>query len=169
MRISTNNYFKRKFEAYRGDMKNTWRNIKYLIKAKTNCRAISMLNYKGNKITQPVKIAEAFGEYFASVASDLAKTIHGVRNVTPFDYFVNPAVSSFFFVSPATNDEVAAVINAFPTNGGYIKWTPIYIYKKLSALLSKDINELFNSSVTEGILPSSLKLAKIIPIFKAGN
>ena len=127
-----------------------------------------MLNYRGTEITQPVRIAETFGEYFASVASDLDQTVSPVRNVAPSDYFVNPAVSSFF-VSPATRDEVANVINAFPTKGGYIKWIPVYIYKRLSAFLSDRISEMFNASVTEGIFPSSLKLARIIPIFKSGN
>ena len=79
-----------------------------------------MLKYKGNEISQPVKIDETFEEYFANVASDLAKTIHGVRNVTPSDYIVNPAVSSYF-VSTATSAAVAAVINAFSTKGRYIK------------------------------------------------
>jgi retron-type reverse transcriptase len=46
---------------------------------------------------------------------------------------------------------------------------PISIFKNHGQLLSKPLQYLFNLSLKQGIVPTSLKIAKVIPIFKKGD
>ena len=164
---SKEDFFKRKFDMCRGNLRKTWNNLRYLMNAKTNCNTIKMLRYKGAELLQADDIAEAFSKYFANVATELDKSIPQVCNKTPSDYLCNPVLNSFF-ASPSTSAEVSAVIKSFQTKGGYAKWTPVYIFKRLCNLISEPISDLFNSSIIDGCFPNCLKLARVVPIFKAG-
>ena len=160
-------YFKHKFDSCKGDLKNTWKNLKYLMNTKVTSRTITMLRNKGRDLLHPGEIAGAFNEYFTDVGAMLDAAIPRVQNISPTDYLQNPIVNSFY-ANPSTSAEVAKVISSFKTKGGCFKWTPIYIYKSLSDIISGHISDLFNSSIAEGCFPSSLKQARVIPIFKSG-
>ena len=126
-----------------------------------------MIKHKGSEFVGSTSIAEAFNEYFSTVAIELNNKIPPIHHVSPLNYLHTPTVSSFY-VTPATAMEVEAVIRAFPLKGGYAKWVPIYIYRRLSGEISQHISELFNSSVVNGYFPNCLKVARVIPIFKSG-
>ena len=55
---------------------------------------------------------------------------------------------------------------SLPNKGCDINAIPIFIYKKLSMYLSPIICDIFNSSVSEGIFPEILKIARVVPIHK---
>ena len=78
-----------------------------------------------------------------------------------------PANNRFFFITPATPIEIETLIMSLPNKASNINIIPIFIYKKFSAFLAPLICNLFNSSVSEGIYPCTLKLAKITPIYKS--
>ena len=113
-------YFERKFESCRGNLRNTWRNLKYLMNTQINNKSITTLKYRGTDLLQSDRIAEAFSEYFAGVATKLNASIPRVNNVGPTDYLGHRIVNSFY-ASPTSITEVEGIINAFPTKGGYAK------------------------------------------------
>ena len=45
----------------------------------------------------------------------------------------------------------------------------INVVKFVADSLSKPLCEIFNNSIKSGIFPNSLKIAKVIPIFKSGD
>ena len=47
------------------------------------------------------------------------------------------------------------------------KYIPSFIFKKYARILSIVISKLFNASIAEGQFPEVLKVARVIPIFKA--
>ena len=51
-----------------------------------------------------------------------------------------------------------------------LKWNNSYvkILKKVNSFISLVLSEFINQAFYDGIYPSSLKLAKVIPIFKSG-
>ena len=46
---------------------------------------------------------------------------------------------------------------------------PVEIFKSIAHIISPHLSEIVNLSFTQGIFPSSLKIAKIVPIFKDGD
>ena len=159
------NYFKLKFERCRGDIRASWRNVKYLINSNNKKKSLPIINHNGRVIHTPAGIASLFSDYFTNIASELDRDIPR-HNGSLLDYMLNPCLDSFF-VSPCTAAEVSKVITSFPTKGSCSNTIPIYIYKTLAAVLSPTISHLFNSSVTEGCFPECLKLARVVPVYKS--
>ena len=72
---------------------------------------ISYLKDKdGIKISDPVKIATEFNNYFTNVASSIKKKIPRTSK-PPLDYLSNPNLESIF-ISPCTADEVCTFIQS---------------------------------------------------------
>jgi len=73
------------------------------------------------------------------------------------------------FASPVTSLDVFRVIVALPNKSTSMQDVPIFIYKHCAHLLAPIIAEIFNMSIKCGVFPDCLKLARVVPIFKAGD
>ena len=74
-----------------------------------------------------------------------------------------------FFLSPVTSEEIVIEINNLNTSKSTGPYSiPISLLKALHSNLCKPPKILYNCSFNTGIVPNKLKLAKIIPLFKAG-
>ena len=78
----------------------------------------------------------------------------------------NPNESSMFF-SPITEDEVVKIIKTLDArkSAGHDN-IPILIIKKLANELSIPLTYIFNLSLSSGIVPEQLKIARVVPIHK---
>ena len=72
-----------------------------------------------------------------------------------------------FFLSPTDKDEIALIISSLDSTKSV---GPNSIPTKILKLLKNDnscqIVDIFNMSLTSGVFPSALKLAKVIPVHK---
>jgi hypothetical protein len=74
------------------------------------------------------------------------------------------------FFEPTIEQEITAVVKSF-RNGvatGYDN-LPINIIKDCIDLISIPLTHLVNLSISSGIFPDQLKIARIVPIFKTGD
>ena len=78
-------------------------------------------------------------------------------------------VMDSIYSSPSTAGKVALLINALPSKGCNIMSIPAFIYKRLVENLSPIISLYFNESISLGIFPNCSKIARVIPVYKAGN
>ena len=78
----------------------------------------------------------------------------------------NPNESTMFF-SPITEEEVVKIIKALDAkkSAGHDK-IQIFIIKKLANELSIPLTHIFNLSLSSGIVPDQLKIARVVPIHK---
>ena len=65
--------------------------------------------------------------------------------------------------------EVVDIIQSVPNKGGNINTIPITVYKSISNLIAPIVVDIFNSSLSEGVLPDVLKLSRVVPVYKSGN
>ena len=160
-------YFRYKFEACRGNIKETWHNIKYLLNSKSRKAQVPKINYDNRVLHTPRSVATAFSNYFSTIADDLDRDIPRADK-EPLDY-LGPPYQNSFYVAPCTPNEISSLLQSFPNKGCCTNYIPIYIYKKLSDILCPTISELFNASVAEGSFPDCLKVARVVPIYKADD
>ena len=82
------NYFLKYFEKNKTNMKKLWTGIKSIVnvKAKNQLSQISHLTDNGVHITDPVKMAHVFNQYFVIVGSNVDKPITRTRK-SPLDFF----------------------------------------------------------------------------------
>ena len=74
------------------------------------------------------------------------------------------------FLSPVTEEEVVSIVRtcnsktSTDSNG-----ISMVILKKTKQSITKPLTTIFNMSFESGIFPNSMKISKIIPIFKSGS
>ena len=74
-----------------------------------------------------------------------------------------------FFLTPTTDNEVLSVISLLKkSSSGYDNITSDLL-KSSSYIILPSLVHIINLSFSTGIFPSELKIANVIPLFKAGN
>ena len=118
------------------------------------------------KLCDSTEIANAINDYFSSVAPSLASQIPDVGIDLQSYLSRNPHSFVYFEFNSA---EVKKQILSFKSKPSNIKSIPSFAYKCIVDILSPVLAKLTNQSFEEGIFPSCLKTAKVIPIHKAGS
>ena len=117
-------------------------------------------------ITDKVKIANLFKEFFTNVGPSLDSQISRT-GITKCNV---PSLVQSFFCDPITSEEVLTQfcqINAFkaskPEN------VPNKFYKLIAPMICSYVSDIFNACYESGNFPAVLKCAKIIRLHKSGS
>ena len=163
-RMSKRNFYHKFFNDNSNNTKNIWRGINQLLNRKKSKQGNIFLEENG-LITDPLKVANKFNEYFINIADKLCSKIANKNNKFQ-DYLKNPNRSSLF-LKETTPDEIIKIINGLDLK----KSSDIYDISpelvKLSAQpVAQTLTIIFNMSINEGCFPEALKTAKVIPLHK---
>ena len=122
-----------------------------------------MLN--NERIENDIRISKEFNNYFVSVGSTLASKIND-NSCNPLDY-IQSNVQSMAIPNYNEND-VTLAINSLKNSSGWDN-IPTLIAKHVIHCYIKLLVFLINQYLIEGVFPDELKLAKVIPVYKAGS
>ena len=115
--------------------------------------------------TDNIIIANAFNDYFVNVGKSLSANISS--NVDPLSY-VDMCIECI--TDPlVTVDDVMTVISQFNNSAAGHDGLPASIMKKLSNDYAIPLTHCINMSVIQGDFPDTLKIAKVIPIYKGDD
>ena len=166
LKVSKRKYYNEYFLVNVNDSKRIWNGIKQIVhfKPETSQKIIKIV--KNNiEVNDPETIVDAFNTYFANVGTNLAKEIPKVQK-NPLDYIKSPLLNSFY-IFPTTATEIETEISSLKDGKACGSCSiPVPVLKILSAVIGKPLEILFNASFSTGIVPSSLKLANVIPVYK---
>ena len=114
-------------------------------------------------------VASMFNEFFTNVGPDLAKNITTPVGSSVFDYLKNRN-DNCMFLSPVDEKEVHKIVESCKNKSSTdADGLSMNIAKHVITTIIKPLTHVFNTSFKTGVFPDKLKIAKIIPIFKAGN
>ena len=148
-------------------MSSIWKGIRTIVNINSKSkRDIKIINNKGVKLTDPLKIAKLFNEHYVNVGPTIDKKIP--KAIKKFqDYLSNIKIQKTFFLKPATPHEIFDLILSFDINKSLgPNSILIYILKINNNIFSEQLANIVNLSFKTGIYPDLCKLAKAIPIFK---
>ena len=78
--------------------------------------------------------------------------------------------TSTIFLQPCTKQEIMSIVgNVSTSNGVDIYGFSIKTIKTIIPYIAEQLADIFNKSIVSGVLPDSLKHAKITPVFKTEN
>ena len=152
----------------KNNIRKSWAIIKEVInknKSKSNCFKKFLIN--NQIITENDKIVEAFNKYYVNLGSSLAKKIP--LNEKDPTVFIKHSVCSTIYINEVSSNELIIIINSLKdTSPG---WDDIHakVVKQTYQSYLKPLLHLCNLSLTKGIFPKELKIAKILPLFKSGD
>ena len=114
-------------------------------------------------------IADNFNHFFVNIGPNISRNVTGNESTDHRNYLENNYLHSCY-LNPTYPAEVFNIINSFknkPTSNTSI--IPIHVLKSISHIIDLPLSIIINKSFLDGIFPDSLKLSRVIPIFKSGE
>ena len=150
-------------------LKTIWNCIKTLISTKSSKKGSHqlMLNIDNKTTSDDYIIANHFNSFFTPVAGNILKKIPKAKMT--FNSFLTKT-NTKTFLSPTTPGQVPGILKTFNLNKAVgSNSLPIKTLKDLKSEITEPLCTLINLSFNTGVFLNSLKLAKVIPVFKKGD
>ena len=110
-----------------------------------------------------LQVAEKFNEFFASIDKNNQRSIPS-EAVTPLT-----DVNMLLRVDPVSDTEISATIDSLPDKSSSGEDEISNIVKTTKSVVTKYLTSLINQSFREGVFPTELRNAKVIPLHKEGS
>ena len=149
-------------------MSKTWKVINTMINKSKPKKDICQIETNGTIVTDANAIADRFNGYFTNVGVDLAKNIP-VCSKEAIN-FIPQNMEKSLFLAPTTKHEISDIIaNLKQTDSVGHDNIPLKLVRHCKSELAEILSDINNHTILEGVFPNSLKIAKVIPVFKAGD
>ena len=126
-----------------------------------------IFKYENKILSNPNEIANAFCDYFTNIGPNLSKQIPK-PNKTYKMYMKSTPPENSMFLNPTDINEINSTITRLkPNKSSGIDNISTWLLKELQPAICKPLAIMINKSLEQGIFPDKLKIAKIIPIYKA--
>ena len=153
-------------EKARSNLKQTWKNLNEVINRRvTEAPYPGSFIKNGMEIRNPIDIANDFCDYFTDIGLNLASKISST-NSSPKD-FLSGSRSESISLQPLTVDELNNIVKSFNANKalGHDNISMKTIHQSFQNIAQLLVT-IINLSLFTGVFPESLKIAKVIPVFK---
>ena len=163
-RKAERNYYKEQFDLHKTDLKRSWNIIKSIINKEDNRRSAKDIVFLINNkyISDGKLIANTFNNYFVNVGSSLAKNIQ--TETDPLHYI--ESLENSIYIPEIHMYEIRTIISAITNSASCNDELPVSILKQCTDSYLEPMTHLINLSISLGIVPDELKVARVIPIFK---
>ena len=161
-------YFAERFQDCQNDIQKTWKIVRGILNNGDNSLGAKMFIIDNVETTERTKIANKFNDYFINVGPTLASAI--TDNNIPFHQFLgNPCASSFAvtMTSPQEIVEISRQLRSSVSCG--IDNIKPHLAKATIQAIAPLLSEIINCSFINGVVPSDIKIAKVVPLFKSGT
>ena len=165
MRYVEKEYYNRLLYEKKDDIKGTWKIIN-----KSNVSYPEEFYDKGQCIKNGKSIADGFNNFFTNVGPTLAANIKTpVTAQSIFETMGMKNVNSMF-VNPVTQVELFRIVNTCKAKHSCdVDDISMYIVKNSFKAIVTPFLHICNLSFSTGVFPDGMKVAKIVPLFKAGD
>ena len=165
IRLAEKNYYASKLLEVRDNISKTWKIMNQMCGGKSARSQISEIKVSGASIVDPQQMANKFNDFFVNVGPILAKSIPPAVK-PPLSFMKGTFPDSMYFL-PTNEYEISDIISNLKNNDSKgFDDIPLKLIKNCSSSLSEILAYLNNQSFLEGVFPSSLKTAKVIPVHK---
>ena len=162
-------YYKKIISNHKNSTTQLWKTFgKILNQKKVKHKNISNLLINDKKVTEPQVIADSFNNFFCNIGESLANKFSNQNNYDYKKFLKDPASHSIFLFNTNMAEIISTVRNLKNSNSTGHDEISLKFIKLSLPILAPALVKIFNLSLTSGIYPDKLKIAKVIPIFKKG-
>ena len=157
-------YYQDKLNNNYGNTKKTREVINEILNRSSTQKINNSFNINNNLIDDPLTVVQEFNNYYVNVGVNLAESI--IDSTTSYvDYMGERTDNELVFNNISIDDVLLIVRNMKDSSAGYDD-IPAKIVKIVINCIVEPLCHICNCSLSRGIFPSKLKIAKIIPIYK---
>ena len=163
-------YYQAQLLTHKNDVKKSWAVLNKIIGRKTNkCGISDKFCVDGKLESDSNIIADKFCEYFTEIGHRYAAEI-GQTDTHHTHWLDGYRVNNSIFMSPTDPEEILKIIKfQKPKSSSGHDGISMKLLKQIGQEISTPLSIVINKTLTEGSVPDSMKLAKIVPIYKAAD
>ena len=120
----------------------------------------------GSATTDKKSISEHFNDFFINVGPNLAKSIPCV-NKMPMTYLNNAIQETI--LEPVTLEEIKAIVSSLKNNATGFDEINAECLKMSMAFVANPLVYICNMFLSEGVFPTQLKIANVVPLYKCDD
>ena len=162
-------YFCSKLLETKNDIRGTWSIINNLL-CKSKRISPQYILSDDKKIDDSQSIANEFNSYFINCCTDILSNSQDVPMNNTYREYLNDPVSASLFLKPISKCEIIEITKLLRKSSSCgFDTINVNIVKKIIYIIVDPLCYIFNLSITTGIVPDKLKIAKIVPIYKKND
>ena len=168
LKFAEKKYYKDFIISHRDNARKSWSVIKKIINKhrKPSNQSKFQLN-DGTVIDDKKLITESFNNFFINIGPTLAKSIPCI-NKSPLASMGDMVMESIY-LQPVTCEEISKILlDLKNTACGWDEMSASFLGLS-SQFITQPLAFICNQSLTEGVFPEQLKLANVIPLYKADD
>ena len=159
-------YYSNKLELHKNDLSKSWKILRLIIgKDANNSKRKLTFNINNTIVTDSEVIANEFNSFFVSIGPSLASNITCAKD--PLTYV--KGIANSIVVPNVICSDVRTVISSLKNSSPGFDGIPYFVANQCIDNFIEPLTYIINMSFMEGVFPSELKLAKVVPIFKSGD
>jgi len=133
----------------------------------TTCKLPMEFTYNNNSVSRTKNITDTFNQYFLNIGVKLADKIQ--PSMVNYDTFLPLVSKNSLYLYPTDASEVISVCNILKNKRSSGHGEIVSLIAKTSIdTVAEPLAEIINCSLETGSVPNELKIAKVIPVYKAG-
>ena len=162
-------HYDNQFNIHTRNCKKTWSVIREIIGTKKEkAQFPDFFRENGNIISDYLEIANGFNNFFSQVGPNLASEIE-LSDVS-YDSFLSDNNPVNFNFSRISETDILKMCNQLkPKLSSGVDFISNKLLKHISPIIITPLHYLINLSLESGYIPSELKIARIVPVFKDGD
>ena len=167
LRSSEKSYYKSILDKNKNNLSKLWKTINTVINRKKQPHKTVTFKHSNKEIVNNLDIANHFNNYYLNVTKDMCNKIPKT-NQDPCKYLGNKVTNSLF-LSPTDENEILGIISKLKNSSSSHDGISVKLMKKVKFQILKPLAHIINLSFSQGKIPDSLKIAKVVPIHKKGD
>ena len=166
IKTSKNSYYVNFFNNFRSKTTRLWKELNNITKPKASKQKINIM-HKDKLLTKPLDVANSFNTFFSEIASHLDSNLPQAQH-NPMDLLTGDFTDPMMVPNVHFTDILKIIKGLKSKQSNTDDFSPMII-KDNAHLIAQPLATLFNQSIMLGKFPSTLKIARITPIFKKGS
>uniref|UniRef100_A0A672FN99 Reverse transcriptase domain-containing protein n=1 Tax=Salarias fasciatus TaxID=181472 RepID=A0A672FN99_SALFA len=151
-------------------MRELWKILNNVIhKSKGKVCYPKHFTVEGKENDNMMDVANCFNKFFVNIGSDLAEKIPDVGRDTGNHNFINRNLSSMFLRNVEEKEVIQVVSACKNKTSRDCNDIDMILVKNVIECISKPLTYICNLSFQTGTFPNQMKVAKVIPVYKAGD
>ena len=161
--------YSQKIIEYKDNAKKTWNVMKELIgkTRKSESHLPGKLLVNEQEVSGKVEITNEFNTFFTNIGAELAKNIPNASRL--FESYINRVDTTMPTDSLTINEVKEAFFSLKINKSPGSDEISFNVIKNCFSELNMPLKYLFDMSLESGIFPEKLKLARVIPLYKAAD
>ena len=165
IRTIKNSYYKCYFQTHRNDQRKIFAMIN-AIKNKLKSDSTQSILINGAEVTDKKRISNAFNRFFVDIAANLKSNIPPTNS--NFNNNIDRKTASFL-MRPVSKNCIINIVKGFKNKKCHPNEIPVCILKLVTPIIADHLSRLINNCIEDGVYPSILKKARVVPLHKSGS